>query len=965
MELLPNTNLVATLRRAANILSVAVAGIGVAVVIGWLGDITALKSILPHWPAMKINTAIGICLGGISLLLLTGNQSSALKNQISFAFSIVVLIIGAVTFLQDALGQNFRIDQLLMHEPVGSIATSSPGRMSPASALDLILIGAALMIASREKNRSFTQLCAASAQLLSILGLTGYYLYGSPLAIPGFALSAFHETIAFILLSLAILFAWSGTSWMAVVTSDTVGGITARNLLPAAIATPIFLGWLRLGGHKINLYPVEIGMALLIVSIMLFLVAVIWKNAEIQTKIDLRRKEQEIRLRDSESMLQTVLTLLPVGVSITDKEGTIILENPANREIWAETSEQTITNYRAYTGSHAESGKPVKPSEWAVAHALNEGTTTTGEIIEIHKLDGSHKNILNSALPIHDSENTITGAIIVNEDITELRRAQQSLEKQAQLLNLVYDAVIVKSTGDERITYWNRGAEEMYGWNIVEAAGKQMDALLETSFTETRESIIDILLKSGRWEGELIQRKKDGTPITVLSRWTIERDRTGTPIGILEINNDITARKHMEDALQKANEGLEKRVKERTARLANINEELKTEISVRMKVEAQLRRSREQYSLLAENIPELVFTARQDGYVEYCNRRWYDFTGTNPDIPLGRGWESVIHPDDLKTSIDTWTQSVTKGIAYDFQLRFRRADGAYRWHIIRAIPWRNNEGKIMRWFGTCTDIDAQKQAEREIKRFNEELERRVARRTEELTSANKELEAFTYSVSHDLRSPLRHIEGFITMLMEDLHGALDEPDLQHLNSIAVSSQHMGTMIDGLLAFSRLGKTEVATTIVQPGELVNEIIRNMEQELKDRSITWNIQSLPPVKADPVLLRLALTNLISNSVKYTGKLNQACIDIGALPRQGNHETFYIRDNGVGFDMTYSDKLFGVFQRLHSEDEFEGLGIGLANVRRIIEKHGGKIWAEGKVDSGATFYFTLPSADELIRS
>jgi PAS domain S-box-containing protein len=254
------------------------------------------------------------------------------------------------------------------------------------------------------------------------------------------------------------------------------------------------------------------------------------------------------------------------------------------------------------------------------------------------------------------------------------------------------------------------------------------------------------------------------------------------------------------------------------------------------------------------------------------------------------------------------------------------------------------------------DITVRKHAENEIRLLNSGLEQRVADRTAQLLAANSELEAFSYSVSHDLRAPLRHIVGYVQFLQRDAGPTLSPKSLHHLHTISHSATRMGDLIDDLLAFSRIGREVLRKTEFSLGELVQEIL-NEPQEAKERKITWKIHSLPLVWADRALLRMVLVNLISNAVKFTGKCAEAKIEIGCVPRGETETVIFIRDNGAGFDPRYVDKLFGVFQRLHSEAEFEGTGIGLANVQRIIHRHGGKVWAEGSVDAGATFYFSLP--------
>ena len=242
---------------------------------------------------------------------------------------------------------------------------------------------------------------------------------------------------------------------------------------------------------------------------------------------------------------------------------------------------------------------------------------------------------------------------------------------------------------------------------------------------------------------------------------------------------------------------------------------------------------------------------------------------------------------------------------------------------------------------------------RAIGALNAQLERRVV----ELKSLSEELEAFSYSVSHDLRAPLRHVSGFAALLQQRAGAALDAASESHLRRITDAATRMGQLIDELLTFSRMGRAEMHRAAVPLDDVIKEVVREVEQETAGRRIDWTVHPLPAVAGDPAMLRLALTNLVSNAVKYTGTRDVARIEIGEQPATNGERVIYVKDNGVGFDMSYAHKLFGVFQRLHAADEFDGTGIGLANVRRIVHRHGGRTWAEGAVDRGATFFISLP--------
>jgi signal transduction histidine kinase len=293
---------------------------------------------------------------------------------------------------------------------------------------------------------------------------------------------------------------------------------------------------------------------------------------------------------------------------------------------------------------------------------------------------------------------------------------------------------------------------------------------------------------------------------------------------------------------------------------------------------------------------------------------------------------------------------------------FFRKPGVDRgvWIEANGAPLRDKEGVGRGGVVAFRDITRRKADELEIRKLNEELEARIAVRTAQLETANHELEAFTYSVSHDLRAPLRHISGFSRILIHDFGPAMTPEARGHLQRIEEAVIRMGLLVDGLLSLARLGRQSLTLRNTELNDLVKETISVLEPDCEGRVVEWRIAQLPTLQCDRVLMGQVFQNLIGNALKYSRGRAETVIEVGSITKPGEPAVIFVRDNGAGFDMQYADKLFGVFQRMHTESEFEGTGVGLATVQRIIQKHGGSIWAEAEVDHGAAFYFTLGVAE-----
>lgn len=320
-------------------------------------------------------------------------------------------------------------------------------------------------------------------------------------------------------------------------------------------------------------------------------------------------------------------------------------------------------------------------------------------------------------------------------------------------------------------------------------------------------------------------------------------------------------------------------------------------------------------------------------------------------------WLGLIHPDDRAAAARALEAALAGAPGYDVEYRVARPDGEVRFVHSRGDSTCDASGRVRRLLGTLQDVTERRRAADEIRELNQRLEQRVAERTEELAAANRELEAFAYSVSHDLRAPLRAIDGFRNLLAKRTEASLDATSRHYLDCMSASAQRMGNLIDDLLSFSRMGRTGMTSAPVDLAALAREVIEDLAPEQAGREVRWRVEPLPVVRGDRALLRMVLVNLLANALKFSRPRAPAEIAISSRKDPDEGTVVCVRDNGVGFDMTYVGKLFGVFQRLHRAEEFEGTGIGLATVRRIVARHGGRTWAEGTVGAGAAFHFSLP--------
>ena len=416
------------------------------------------------------------------------------------------------------------------------------------------------------------------------------------------------------------------------------------------------------------------------------------------------------------------------------------------------------------------------------------------------------------------------------------------------------------------------------------------------------------------------------------------------------------------------------------------------DITSRKEAEMQLRESEERLRFITDTMPQLIWVTRPDGYHEYYNKHWYDYTGTKEGTTDGVGWKDLFHPKDQERASKVWQHSLKTGEPYEIKYRlYHAASDEYRWVIGRALAFRNDKGQIIKWYGTCTDIhDSFKELEARRKleiALNEEkvrLESRVAERTsqlkltneglrdeikkrqgverklreygEELQRSNKELEEFAYVSSHDLQEPLRKIQAFSDLLVDEYSEALGE-GRQYLDRITGSARRMSTLIEDLLTFSRVTTKQSVLQSIDLNEVLGYIISDLDDRIKKEKGTVHVQpDLPHVMADETHMRQLFQNLISNALKFHPADRPPVVTVNAV-KDDEKCVITIKDNGIGIDEKYSKKIFAVFQRLNSKTSYEGTGIGLAVCKKIVERYGGTIVVESQLGSGTTFIITLP--------
>jgi PAS domain S-box-containing protein len=627
------------------------------------------------------------------------------------------------------------------------------------------------------------------------------------------------------------------------------------------------------------------------------------------------RKQAEEATRASEARYRTLFEHAPDGIVVVDAEGNYLDGNQSICRMLGYTREEFV---------QLNASDVVAQEEFPHIGAALDVIKTKADYQrewKFRRKDGSVFSVDTIATAMPGGN-----LLAMIRDITERKRAEEALRASETRLQAVTENLsegLIVSSLDGRLLHWNRAGLEMHGFRTLAEGLRKLPEFADTFAVELLDGTS---VPFEQWplqrvlSGEVLRdfevrlRRFDRDWERVFNfSGQIVHDATGQPLAYLAIN-DITARRRTEAALREKEE--------------------------------QLHATDRRLAEIVQGMTEACFALDAQWRFTFVNDRGETLLKQRREEMLGRSIWEVFH----KLVGTPMEAHYRRAMAERTPLSFEAfSPVAERWLDIRLFP--TGEGLA----AFLLDVHERKLAEQEIHRLNAELEQRVIERTAQLQTANKELEAFSYSVSHDLRAPLRAVDGFSQAVLEDYGAQLPEEGRRYLHTIRDGAQRMGMLIDDLLTFSRLSRAPLKTQPVNTGQLVRTILDDLGFQSAGRQIDVRLGALPACLGDPALLKQVWINLLTNAFKYTGKRENAVVEIGceAAP-EGS--VYFVRDNGTGFDMRYAGKLFGVFQRLHRAEEYEGTGVGLAIVQRIIHRHGGRIWADAALDRGATFYFTL---------
>ena len=628
-------------------------------------------------------------------------------------------------------------------------------------------------------------------------------------------------------------------------------------------------------------------------------------------------------------------------VATTDVQGTITYVNDKFCAISKYSRQELVgQNHRILNSGHHS-----KEFFQQMYHTIANGQAWRDEICNRAK-DGSIYWVDTTVVPFLDAYGKPRQYMAIRADITERKRAEEVRERLAAVVESSEDAIISK-TLEGMINSWNRGAQKVFGYSAAEAVGKPMLMLIPPERVGEESDILASIRRGESVEHfETVRVRKDGTHIDVSATISPIRDSSGAIVGASKIARDITERKQTED------------------RLAGQAEELSRQAGELLRSRQALETQTLMLQSVLDSMAEGLVAADERGKFIIWNPAATRIVGMGAEnVPPGE-WNAHYgcYLPDMVTLFPPEQNPLARAVrgevcTAEMYVRNPELDQGV-WIEVSGGPLKGKDGVVRGGVVAFRDITQRRADEQEIRKLNDGLEERVAERTAQLAAANQELEAFTYSVSHDLRAPLRHIGGFSRILIEDFAARMEPEAQQHLQRIEDGTRRMGLLVDELLNLARVGRHALNLQIGSLNSIIEDVVSLLQPEAEGRAVNWEIAKLPSANCDPLLIRQVFQNLISNALKFTRTRERTVIEINHRLENGQ-TVIFVRDNGVGFDMKYVDKLFGVFQRLHRAEDFAGTGVGLAIVQRIVHKHGGRVWAQAESGKGATFCFTL-SAD-----
>lgn len=658
------------------------------------------------------------------------------------------------------------------------------------------------------------------------------------------------------------------------------------------------------------------------------------------------RKASEDRVQDANQQLgealqqaQALYNQAPCGYHSLDASGTYVAINDTELQWLGYTRDEVIgrLNFRDVT---LPSRVPLLENR--MARLLRDGVLGGAEY-EMRRKDGSVFHALLSSAAVRDADGHFLHSNTTVVDISARKSAEIALRENQRFLQTITDHVpgmIAYLDAMLRFRFANAEHLRIYGLDPAKMLGIHISDVVPAEVWADIAPRMQAALGGQAQHFEAWRKTVNGESIFISANY-LPDFHEGLVQGVFVQIVDITERKRVEERVTQLNDELEQRIHERSL---------------------ELLESEQRFRLMVDNLREYcIFFLDSQGLITDWTDSAQRMEGYSPTEMLGRHYSLLFERDQPGKAMDNANQMMRLAASrgqHELQSWHRRKDGSEYWSHSLLIALRDDHGELQGFAKINRDMTDAKRLDDLMRNINDELENRVADRTEQLLAANKDLESFSYSVSHDLRSPLRHISSFVSLLEEHLTGQLDDTAQKYLSTIGGSARHMSQLIDGLLAFSRLGRSAVNLTAVDFTLLVDAVVSQLAHDTQGRVVDWVIApDLPVVQGDALLLREVWANLLGNAFKYTRPRERARIEVGWSVDPAVGYTFYVCDNGVGFDTKYASKLFGVFQRLHRATEFEGTGIGLALTRRILERHGGSIWAESQAGQGSVFHFSLP--------